>query len=530
VTLIIKVTDQDGKPLSDGEVDVINTDDSTRFTGFLPVVDGEARASVPLGNYSAISSVDNYDDNAGTDISYLLSVGDYKVTRDRQTLTMSARNATKLSIATPRPAAIVAQTAEWFRADKQQGGLDSSFGYGTGATVYVTPTPAVRVGQLHWLTGWSQVGAPAHGIPYSYDATFQETGKIGADQHHVVTRAQESVLDARYYTDGPNWNSDFVRTPIYPFQFLVFSSFNPQPSPLHRTEYVVGPKEVVWQASLLATSSEENPFASEVDDGSRAYSAGSTGTVDWLRGAIAPGVMADTPGNGFWTCAVCRTSGTLSVDLAPALDSTPGHAGSVTIPAKGHAARFRIYRNGKLIDDENDVTGGTFTAPARTATYRLVDTVQRAQDGFAGSTTSTVDVSFSSAAGVGGKLPAGWDCGATGSGACTIPAMLQANVPLATDLTGHLPAGPSVTSFTVGHIQGAPSSAIRSAALQLSFDGGRTWHPAPTFAEGGGRFRAVLSNPESQVGHRVGVRVTATDTLGGSLTQTVANAYAVVSR
>lgn len=525
VTLIIKVTDPLGKPV-DGEVDLINAEDSSRFVGFLPVVHGEARASVPRGDYSGLTSYDTYDPASDTVKSYLMSVGDYRVTTDRQTLRITARGAARLRITTPRPAVTDTLSAEWFRSDTVGGGLDSSFEYIGGAALYVTPTPQVHVGGLNWLTGWSMHGTPTGGLPYSYDASFAETGHISADQTHRITDAQTAVLDSRYYTDGPTRDSEFSRAPVYPFQFFVFSQYEPLSTPQHRIEYVVGGKGAVWADSLLADPTDDDPFAGEVDDGFRSDPAGSVRQVDWMRGALAPAVATPTNGEPQWTCYSCRTAKAVTVSLAPVTDSVPGHAGSVSVPSIGHAARFRIYRNGALLGDEWDSTGDTFRVPATAATYRVIDNVRRDQDGFVGSTNSTVDVTFRSA---GGALPHGWDCAATGPGSCTVLPILQAHLPLPTDLNGTLRRGMSITAFSVDHVPGAPRSAIRSASLQLSFDGGRTWHNAPVFSLGGGQFRAVLINPASAAGHRVGVRVQATDALGGALSETVLNAYAVSS-
>jgi hypothetical protein len=152
--------------------------------------------------------------------------------------------------------------------------------------------------------------------------------------------------------------------------------------------------------------------------------------------------------------------------------------------------------------------------------------VLRGQDNFLGSTSATVDVTFRSAADSGAQLPAGWKCESTGK--CTVLPMLQAKIPLPTDLTGHLPVGTSVTALNVGHVPGAAPSAIRSVALQTSFDGGKTWRKARTVGSGG-RYRAVLVNPAAQAGHRATLRLVVTDAAGGKLVETVSNAYSVGS-
>lgn len=524
VTLVLKVLDGRGKPVDFGYLGLINTDNAAKFINFLPVQDGIARASVPLGHYSAITDVATF----GTSFSdSILAIPDVTVTRDLQTVTFDARKATATpSVSTPRPAAEQALSVEWDRQDTGQGSLSSSFFFGPGDTVRVTPTPAARVGAMHWLTGWSLAATPDSGPPYSYDLSFDDAHGIPADQHHTVAAASLATVNASYFTDGPKRNAQFLRYAFYPFQFFGGGFFSPLKTPLQRTEYVSGGGLEDWTDSLLANTSDANPFGGEVDDGSRLYAARSVRAADWLRGPLGPGVLAHTNGaDPYFYCGACRSTGTMAIDLAPVTDTTPGHAGYLDPPADGsHVARFRLYRNGTLVYDQPDVTGGEFAAPAGKATYRVIDSVDRRPGGFVESTQTTLDETFVSSATSGGSLPAKWNCSATGAGACRVLPLLQVHVPLPETLDGRLPVGRSTVPFTVEHVQGAVASAIRSAGLATSTDG-RTWTAAPVTALGSGRFAAAVTNPRA--GAAVSLRVTATDAAGGSLTQTTTDAYLV---
>jgi hypothetical protein len=404
--------------------------------------------------------------------------------------------------------------------------LATSEVYSEGADVYVLPTGKPKVGQLHWETTWTLAGTPSTGQPYTYDVTFEQVNEVTADQTYRVTNAQVATIDSRYYTDGPSWAASLSRTPTYPFPYDTYIVPVPLPNPLHRIEYVAGPPGVYWQATLEANAYDPNPTVGIVDDASRYLQAGKTYRADWLRGPIAPGVPTPSPLD-VTSCATCRTAGTLTVDLPQATDTTPEHIGSLPVPPSDnqHVARFRIYRNGKLLDDERDITGGTFPVPAAASTYRIIDHVPHAVSGAIGWKSSTVDLTFRSAAGEGAKPPPDWDCDDPGH--CTVLPILQAKIPLPTDLAGQLPVGTSVTSINVGHVPGAAKSAIRSAQLQLSLNGGKTWRSAKTVATAAGKYRAVLTNPATQVGQWVSLRLTATDSVGGKLVETVINAYSV---
>jgi len=529
VTLNIKVLDPDGKPAANGDVQLVNVDDRDRFNVDLRIVDGVARASVPLGNYSALAEVDVENGATHSFMAYQLTAADYRVAGDRQTLTLDARNAVPVAIRTPRPATATTTTTVWARNDSRGGRVSSSELYGEGARVYVTPTSKPKIGQLHWLTVWTLSGAPGRGLSYTYDATFEQANGIAANQTNRIANAQVARVDSRYYTDGPSRPAVFSRSPDYPYPYRFLSELLPATSPLHRIEYVVSPPNASWEGFLLDTPADTDPMGigipAEVDDGVRSLPAGSTHRVDWLRGPISPG--APTPGGAEsgWTCPTCRTARSLTVDLAPVTDTTATHNGYVGLPSGGHAARFRLYRDGKLMHDEYDATGGTFTVPTASATYRMIDHVLRGQDSFLGSTSSTVDVTFRSAAGSGGTLPRGWSCESPGK--CTVLPILQARIPLPTNLTGQLPVGRSVTAVNVDHVPGATHSAIRSVVLQTSFDGGKTWRKARILAPGGGKFWAVLENPRAQVGNWATLRLVVTDAAGGKLVETVSNAYSV---
>jgi len=525
VTLIIKMLDQNGKPVQDGFVTLVNVDDVDRYNGDVPVVNGEARASVPLGNYSALGDIEDYNETTNVFTVYQPIVADYQVKATGQTLTVDARRTVPLGIRTPRPATISTLVTDWARGDAKGGSTGSSWIMDGNFEMYVSPTPAPKIGQLRWMTAWTLSGTPAHGLPYTYDATFEQADRVAADQTYRVQNP--AVVDARYYTDGPTRPALFTRGPSYSYPYFFFSEFLPATSPLHRIEYVSGPPGVGWYASLLANPTEDDPFDGDVEDGTRLLPAGSTYRADWLRGPIVPGANAPAGAEPYIYCFTCRTATRLGIVLAPVTDSDPAHNGYVSAPEHGHVAHFRLYRNGKLIDNEYDSAGGAFPVPKAASTYRVIDNVQRGASGFVGSTSSTIDVTFRSAAGAGTTPPPGWTC--LSHGACTVLPMLQAHIPLPTDLTGHLPVGASVTAVHIDHAPGAATSTIRTAGLQLSFDGGKTWRSAPLITLGHGQFRAVLVNPRTQAGHWASLRVTATDAAGGKLVETVANAYSVSS-
>ena len=82
--------------------------------------------------------------------------------------------------------------------------------------------------------------------------------------------------------------------------------------------------------------------------------------------------------------------------------------------------------------------------------------------------------------------------------------------------------GRQAVTVTAGHIQLAPQVPVTQAGVQVSFDGGKTWHPAQVRALGGGRFRATFTAPPSA---QVSLRSTARDSAGNGLAETILGAY-----
>lgn len=81
-TLRVQVLDPAGRAVPYGELALLDTDDARKCVAFVPVVHGEARVSVPLGHYSAVTSVDAVDRRTGTLTSRIVSAVDHVVTRD----------------------------------------------------------------------------------------------------------------------------------------------------------------------------------------------------------------------------------------------------------------------------------------------------------------------------------------------------------------------------------------------------------------------------------------------------------------
>jgi hypothetical protein len=88
-------------------------------------------------------------------------------------------------------------------------------------------------------------------------------------------------------------------------------------------------------------------------------------------------------------------------------------------------------------------------------------------------------------------------------------------------LRGSTGPGRQVVRVTAGHLQLVKPITVTQASVSVSFDGDKTWHPAHVTGRGG-RYTATFTAP---AGATVSLRTSAADAAGGSITETISNAY-----
>ncbi|HEV2376026.1 MAG TPA: hypothetical protein VGS19_28140 [Streptosporangiaceae bacterium] len=172
--------------------------------------------------------------------------------------------------------------------------------------------------------------------------------------------------------------------------------------------------------------------------------------------------------------------------------------------------------------------------PAGPASYRAVLNVDLTHDaGFSQSTQSHTVLTVRYVPGAGPDLPAGDICSggpAPGTPCQMLPA-LTLGYQLATSEANTSDTATQVLHLRVGHLSydGVGShAAIRSAAVWVSFDGGKSWRRAKVTGVGG-RYTATWPNPASAGDSSPDIKVTASDAVGGSITQTITGAYSIVA-
>jgi len=190
--------------------------------------------------------------------------------------------------------------------------------------------------------------------------------------------------------------------------------------------------------------------------------------------------------------------------------------------------------------DKSGASGADLTGlPAGTSTFREVYDMKFSDLSYVSQSTAThTDLTFRYTLGLdpSNTLPSGYICsddgGVTVTAPCQVLPVMSLNYQLAADLHNTSAAPEQTMRLTVGHLSygGHGSHApITSARVSVSFDGDKTWVPA-LVAGFAGHYTVCWQNPVSAAGTSPELKVTATDALGGSITQTITAAYTIAAQ
>jgi hypothetical protein len=543
--LQLNVTGEDGRPASNADVEVVNTDDVTREQAQVPVANGVGRITVPAGHYSAFAYF--FDGNPTTKqitAIHIVTINDFTVPATRRVTTVSVdeRSAiAAISAAVPRPARRDVLSVSFYRqaavGNVAFTGLNASL---VNVPVYVDPVPAASIGRLHYVVQWGGI-APGANPAYRYDVAFA-ADRVPADEAFRALSSQLATVHQHFSADpgaspkdGQLFNGpvDPVTARGVPTTFgvnLIYTVAGTQDAmPGNLTDYLGTADGGRWAEQVNTASN--TLWNADV----QTFRAGQTYSVSWVHGPLAAGLGQN---DGAQACRACIAGRTLSFGLYPAGDSEPDHAvfepilfDPTTLPANYH---FTLYRNGVRLADSATSDGAIVPGiPDSPATFRAVLDVNLAgQPGFTQSTRTLTDLTVRYRPGAGARLPAEDSCaGQSARTPCQILPALTLSYQLATDESNTSRLAVQTMGLRVGHLSydgTGPRAAIAAAHVWVSFDGGTTWQPA-VVTGCSGRYTVSWPNPASARGTDPAIRVIATDALGGSITQTIFNAYTIAA-
>ncbi|HEY3958768.1 MAG TPA: hypothetical protein VGM53_35855 [Streptosporangiaceae bacterium] len=545
-TVTVTGTTITGQPAGarSGQVFLFNADDSARFDNpvrsVLPFSHGTATFHVPAGHYWAVGDFIRQRPAHKTYDEYLDVLPQFTV-RGKTTVRLTARLATsRVQAVLPRPAVPQDTLFQLIRSAAAGPPVSVSWieaGNGPGSpepALYVSPTAArPTAGRLATVTV-EHLGTAAfpQDSRYVYGLAYQSTGTIPA-QRRVVHQAALATAHQRYYSDIGSWGLA-TTLPTFPVENRVCpvggALFWGLHFPRRQTMYLSAGPAVSWQTQYIQNVAQD--YSGGQVTAPRAFVPGQrvTQSLGGYPLHPAPDVrLGDIAGLPPTQVSAGRTGNTLGLAMTAFSDSAPGDLGQGTFPPLKAAASYQIDQNGtKIAGGTVPKFYGTFAeaatlSPSPSVIRFRLDTSEGAKLGPLSRATRTV-WTWRSAPGRGARPPAGWTCppgGAAGRPCAVQPMMTLRYHVTGLRLDGSAAPGQQVVRVLAGHIQLARAARVTRAAVAVSFDGGKTWRAARITGRHGS-YAAVFTAP---AGARVTLRTSAADAAGGSVTETITNAY-----
>ncbi|GAA1990706.1 hypothetical protein GCM10009838_62460 [Catenulispora subtropica] len=515
---------------------LVNTDDARAFAAETFSYQGVAKVAVPAGHYAALAFTFAFDPQANTAKMDLVT-SDGITVPDSGTVpaaTVDARTATSpISFTTQKPATTQSLDVQVIRKSATGIGVGLGVSGSGNIAAFVTPTPKPAVGSLAYSLGWVGAGPASDADSYRYNLE-EVSDRIDANQSYtpadssLATLKHTVNLDPHYGTAQALLGSGYVTPDGYQMAEL------PVPNGAV-TEYVTGGGTWASEMALPLIFDPNNPvFAFGIlDDDARKYDAGETVARTWGHAPMVPNFGQHRAGAlDPMGCQACSGAGNVGVLLGMLGDGNKDTTG-LDFSAAGTG---QLYWNGQLLSSDTNRLGYLLqNVPAGPAKLRMVLDFDRTASGITQSTKTHTDVTIpiSGKDDPSMKLPAGTDCAAADvsgdpTAPCQVLPALTLNYQL-NSLTNRNGSQSPVQNLVlhVGHMSYGDvgsRAGIDSAKVSVSFDDGATWQDVATHG-GGGTYAAHWSNPAP--GGHVELRVTATDCLGGSITQTVTDPYTV---
>ncbi|MFE0461231.1 hypothetical protein ACFW1A_18485 [Kitasatospora sp. NPDC058965] len=519
---------------------VMNVDSARKFAAVIPDIGGVARLALPVGNYAIYTGFAEYD-ATGQAIGIRLVLQDNLVVPDASGVSMvtaDERTATaQVSAATPQPAKSDNVTLSVIRTDAVGNAIPIQAV--ASGNVFVSPQDAPTIGKLGSQVAWDGESPAGTHSPYRYDLLFPQTANVPANETYPVAASGLASLHYTFDTDASNT----ARTGLYEIgmrgpQVGGLVAYYPVTVPESLVDYVTAslPTGFAWLQSYFAElgKAPDEAFAGLQPGDEPSFAPGQQVWRTWGHGPLAPQVGQFSGPNNCYTCVSGTTMGiAFNGDFT---DSEPQTSGYYEVPfgyPNPTVENFTVYRNGQQIFQGPGIGAWLSNIPQQDDTYRAAFDVDASGVSSVVQATKThTDLTFvyHPAGDPQLTLPPGDFCDEAGSGtgSCRILPLLDLNYHLNTDGTNTSHAV-SVLNLTVGHEsydgQGSQAPAT-SAKVEVSFDGGATWTSAATVPTARNHYLAIWPDTGAK-GSMPSLRVTATDSIGGSITQTITNAYTI---
>ncbi|MFI7423130.1 S8 family peptidase [Nonomuraea sp. NPDC049684] len=324
--------------------------------------------------------------------------------------------------------------------------------------------------------------------PYLYDVMQVSDGRVPDKIVHEVTDGNTARVTTSYADNGGFGWAKEQRFGWRPWQsYALGQQMETQRivrTPLRRTEYVSA-NGSYWQhlVNHQYVWDEMGRLLDGVTELPRTYQPGTRISESWHAPVVRPAI----PG---WLKPSTREGDTMEIRVPEFVDSS-GHVSRAGVDNDAVSARF--FRDGTLVA-ERDAAWGAFPAAPQEAAYRLELSTRRTSEEWTTATATETAWTFRSK-----------------PGDRVLP-LLQVDYDVR-------PERPGLLGFAVRHQEGVTGARAKDLKLELSYDDGATWRRQPVIPLGGGRYDAIVLRPHPSL------RVTATDSAGNAVQQTVIRAY-----
>jgi hypothetical protein len=541
-TLTVTATNEAGHADTGDTIFISSADSVSRFNGLNETINffyhGSAKFSAPAGHYWALAIFTAFSGN-NVALRFVV-VPQFTIAGNHSALNIAERSASSQFVfRTPRPTPDAQGSFAVVRTS-HAGGTYSFTNEWSGLSAYVnTTTRKPTVGRLNVYT--SDVGLPttSTSVPYVYNLDYPAPPGIIPPQTYNVSAASLGTVHERYYQDVPSVGgfATFGGT-LAQLSGFDLVEVNPQKMPADQVQYFSASPKMIWQNNIWTNF---NAFDGFVTNNFQSYASGATTTENWNNYPLhpAPDVAATGAAGPFVPTQVSagRTGNSLNLVVTPFSDNQPGHlgAGFFNDGAALVQGRYAVAENGRKLASGNAVNGvPAVKLAAAKGTVKFTYSAARYSSFFQLSPSSQTTWTWRTAPDAAATVGRSWYCTESFSPttgaihfdrACAAQPMMTLNYAVSgLGLDGQTAPGRQVVDVTAGHIELGGHAAITGATAQVSLNDGESFRPATVTALGGGRFRLTFTAP---AGTDVTLRVSATDAVGGSISETIERAYGV---
>jgi len=360
---------------------------------------------------------------------------------------------------------------------------------------------------------------------------YQSAGTIPPPRF-VMNQASLATENARFYA-GASSQGYLANFAAFPIQRELGSTavLPAMRYPEQLTMYLTAGPSLTWLTQYIL-SGKDFDFSGGQSAQPQVFLPGQRLTDDWGAYPLHPVPfvkLGQVAGARPVVASASRAGDVLGLAMTAFGDNTPGHAGGAANPPFKATGSYEIDQDGSRIAGGPlaHFAGYAHVAAPLGPTRSLIRFVLNAAEPASLnplSTSSRTVWTWWSAHEAGGTLPPGWVCTVKANRSCAVQPLLMLRYGVVgLGLDGSASPGQQVVRLSVGHLPLAKPAPITRAALSVSFDAGKTWRAARMTGTNGA-YAAVFRAP---AGALVTLRATAADAAGGTVTQTISDAYRI---